>query len=83
MLLLCGMREGFELMNIEKSTEVYFNVRVEKELDGEDCYDTISMKREDVARILAKALKAEGFIVTLTRLVQKKTERLVWKDLKI
>jgi flavorubredoxin len=70
-------------MNVEKSKEVYYNVRVEKEIDGKDCYDSVSMGREDLARIIAKALKENGFKVNLTRFTQKKTERITWKDLKI
>jgi hypothetical protein len=70
-------------MNIEKSTDTYFNVRVVKEKNGNSCYDTISMQREDLARIIAKALKAQGFEVSLTRFVQKKSERITWKDIKV
>lgn len=70
-------------MNIEKSTQAYFNVRVEKEIDGKECYDSLSMEREDLARIVAKALKAEGFEVRLTRFVEKKSQRLTWRHLKV
>ncbi len=70
-------------MNIEKSREVYFNVRIEKGKNGKECYDSISIGREDVAKILAKALKAEGFTVSLTRFIHKKSERYTWEEIKI
>lgn len=70
-------------MNVERSRDVYFNVRIEREKGGKESYESISTGREDVARILAKALKAEGFTVSLTRFTQKKTERLTWKHLKV
>jgi len=70
-------------MNIEKSSSVYFNVRVEREIDGKESYDTISTEREDLARVVAKALKAEGFTVSLTRFIHRKTDRIVWKHLKV
>lgn len=70
-------------MNIEKSTQAYFNIRVLREKNGKDSYDTISLERRDLAQIVAKALKAEGFEVTLTKIVHKKTDRITWKEQKI
>lgn len=70
-------------MNTERSTESYFNVRVVKEKNGNSCYDTISLEREDLARIITKALRADGFEASLTLITHKKTERLTWKDLRV
>jgi hypothetical protein len=70
-------------MNIEKSTETYFNIRIQKEPDGKECHDSISIAREDLSRIMVKALKENGFKVTLTRFVHKKSERFTWKEMKV
>lgn len=70
-------------MNIEKSTDTYFNIRIQKEPDGKECNDAISIAREDLSRIVVKALKENGFKVSLTKFVHKKTERITWKEQKI
>lgn len=70
-------------MNIEKSMDTYFNIRIQKEPSGKESYDAIAMAREDLARIVVKALKENGFTVTLTRFVHKKSERITWKEMKV
>lgn len=70
-------------MNIEKYTEIYFTVEVVKEKNGNSCYNTISIEREDLAKVIAKALKADGFEVHLTRITHKKTDQHSWKTVKV
>lgn len=70
-------------MNIEKSTDTYFNIRIEKEPNGKECHDAIAIAREDLSRIVVKALKENGFKVTLTKFVHKKSERITWKEMKV
>lgn len=70
-------------MNIEKSTDIYFNIRIQNEPDGKECYESISIAREDISRIMVKALKENGFKVALTKFIHKKSDRYVWKHLKV
>lgn len=60
---------------------IYFNIRITKNPEGEEYFETIALENGDLSKVIAKSLQSIGYEVSLTRFVT--SENIAWKEVKI